>query len=324
MGQRANLVVVKGGDWKLYYDHWCANRLDMELFWGPIWATEFIEQRSPLDDRTDWLDEIWCEGAAIIDHDRRVVVWYGGEDIQYDVPSRRAFVALMQRQWPGWEIRWATGAITDIGRYLHIPLDRFLARSDTKREGSFGVWPEEPDYNNVLLTVKEGGFTSAARILGDEESLEAGAGQLSSLTAFPRTSEFTWTGSMPTLGLHLDLDQRDLWYWNAYPAEFIEDRVQQTWPGWRTQWLHDRFEEHLRIASVEIRLPVRGAAELHAELIERLRRSFDHPASNPARKLGPRLGATNINPWTDEARGSVGSPAEKLRILDAIQDASCA
>jgi hypothetical protein len=31
MEQRANLVVVNDGDWQLYYDHWCANRLDIEL-----------------------------------------------------------------------------------------------------------------------------------------------------------------------------------------------------------------------------------------------------------------------------------------------------
>jgi len=26
MGQRANLVIVRQQDWRLYYDHWCAKR----------------------------------------------------------------------------------------------------------------------------------------------------------------------------------------------------------------------------------------------------------------------------------------------------------
>lgn len=109
MGQRANLVIVRRGDWRLYYDHWCANRLDIELFWGPRLAAELIEQRAPLDDRQGWLDEVWCEGAAVLDEDRQVLLWFGGEDVLYDIPLRRAFLELMRCQWPGWEVRWGPG-----------------------------------------------------------------------------------------------------------------------------------------------------------------------------------------------------------------------
>ena len=101
MGQRANLVIYKNRDWSLYYDHWCANRLDIELFWGPESATEFVKQRSPLDDRDDWLDEVWCEGGALIDHDSQLLLWFGGEDIIYDIPLRRAFLELMTYRWKG-------------------------------------------------------------------------------------------------------------------------------------------------------------------------------------------------------------------------------
>jgi hypothetical protein len=42
MGQRANLLIIESGRGTLYYDHWCANRLDDELFWGPEEALHFI------------------------------------------------------------------------------------------------------------------------------------------------------------------------------------------------------------------------------------------------------------------------------------------
>src|SRR5438874_1905161 len=118
MGQRANLVVVRNGAWKLFYDHWCANRLDTELFWGPGLATQFIEQRAALEDRNDWLDEVWAEGAAIVDHDHQTLLWYGGEDILYDIPRRRVLLEMMQSQWPAWMIRWAAGGIAEIGAYV--------------------------------------------------------------------------------------------------------------------------------------------------------------------------------------------------------------
>jgi hypothetical protein len=67
MGQRANLLIIESGRGTLYYDHWCANRLDDELFWGPEEALHFIRQRDPIG-ADGWLDEVWCEGAAVVRH----------------------------------------------------------------------------------------------------------------------------------------------------------------------------------------------------------------------------------------------------------------
>jgi len=104
MGQRANLIVGQQGRWRLYYDHWCANRLDVELFWGPEPARRFIEQFDAVDE-SRWLDEVWCEGAAVPDLDDRVLVFFGGEDIIGDITLRRTHLSLMRDMWPGWQIK---------------------------------------------------------------------------------------------------------------------------------------------------------------------------------------------------------------------------
>ncbi|HJW92891.1 MAG TPA: hypothetical protein VJ901_04675 [Thermoanaerobaculia bacterium] len=106
MGQRANLIVIEHGQRTVYYDHWCANRLDDELFWGPEEALHFIRQREPAGDG-GWLDEVWCEGAALLDLDRRDLLFFGGEDVLYDVRLRRVHLDLLRRQWDGWTVRWA-------------------------------------------------------------------------------------------------------------------------------------------------------------------------------------------------------------------------
>src|SRR4051812_42715096 len=111
MGQRANLILVQGGRHQLYYTHWRANTLPRDLFWGPDHASRFIRIQQPT---TEWLDEVWAEGGAVMDHDARVLLLYGGEDILYDVPLRRLYLRALARVWDGWEIRWAHEGIADL------------------------------------------------------------------------------------------------------------------------------------------------------------------------------------------------------------------
>src|SRR5215510_2962609 len=251
MGQRANLVIVRHQNWFLYYDHWCANRLDIELFWGPRLAAEFIEQREPLSDPDDWLDEVWCEGAAVLDEDRKVLVWYGGEDIEYDLSRRRAFLDLMKCQWQGWEIRWATGDIVEVGGYVGLPADKFLVEKEINLEAGFKVYPEG---NDTLLTVRQQGQCLAARVFGEEEGLILGKSQLTMLLDVAREPSLIWD-EMPTGGLNIDVDAPSLHYWRSQPVAGIQERVQRSWSGWQTEWLEDRFEEHLVLASMDIQLP---------------------------------------------------------------------
>lgn len=319
MGQRANLVIVRNGEWSLYYDHWCANRLDVDLFWGPEMATAFVEEREPLADRNDWLDEVWCEGGAVIDHDRQVLLWFGAEDISYDVGLRRAFMPLMQRQWPGWEIRWATGAVAELGGYLGIPVSKFLDQEERGRSAGFGQVPETPDENDTLLTVRQDGRTTVTRFYGGENATELGRSHLPTLLSFPREPALEWTGEMAMGGLHIDLDERTMFCWRARPAVAVHEHLCRSWPGWRTEWLADRYEEHLRLVSAQVRFPNRDIAELQRERLGHLRRLCNYEPSNPAREIASMIGATELSPWTDETRGSVGSEAEKLQRLDELE-----
>jgi hypothetical protein len=318
MGQRANLVIVRRQTWRLYYDHWCANRLDIELFWGPRLAADFIEQREPLSDHDDWLDEVWCEGAVVLDEDRKALVWYGGEDIEYDIPHRRAFLDLMKCQWEGWEIRWATGGIVEVGGYMGFPADKFLVDNDL--EEGFSVLTEYPEDNDTLLTVRHQGRSLAGRVHGDEEALELGPSQLTMLQQAAREPSLVCTGDMPTGGLHIDIDARSLRYWRANPAAGIEGRMRRSWSGWQTEWLEDHFEEHLRIASMDIQLPHQDISDLQRSELDRLRKSCTHIASNPARRISAEMfKSAQINPWTDMNRSSAGSETEKLRLLDILE-----
>jgi hypothetical protein len=325
MGQRANLVIVRQKNWNLYYDHWCANRLDIELFWGPRLAADFIEQIEPLSDRNDWLDEVWCEGAVVLDEDRKVLVWYGGEDILYDIPHRRAFLDLMKCQWQDWDIRWATGGIVEIGAYVGLPADRFLV--DKKTEEGFTVLTEYPEDNETLLTVRQRGRCLAARIYGDVEALQLGPSQLTMLRDVALVPSVFWIEDMPRCGLHIDIDTQSLHYWQTEPVEGIEDRIRRSWNGWQTEWLGDHLEKHLRLVAMDIQLPPPpDIADLQRSILHSLRRSCTRLANSPEYKfaVGRMLAekyesSVEINPWMDVDRSSVGFETEKLQLLDTLE-----
>ncbi len=99
MGQRANLLIVTGGAYELCYTHHRANTLDHDLFWGPDYALGFIRAQRRVTD-ADWLNDVWAEGGAVMDLDRRVLLWFGGEGVLYEVPLRRAHTRLMAASWP--------------------------------------------------------------------------------------------------------------------------------------------------------------------------------------------------------------------------------
>jgi len=325
MGQRANLLIVRQQNWRLYYDHWCANRLDIELFWGPRLTADFIEQLEPLSDPYDWLDEVWCEGAVVLDEDRKVLVWFGGEDIEYDLLRRRAYLDLMKCQWQGWDVRWASGGIVEVGAYVGLPADIFLV--DRNPEEGFKVLTEYPEGNETLLTVRQQGRCLATRVHGYVEALEFGPSQLAMLRDVTREPSLLWIEEMPTCGVHIDIDAHSLHYWQTKPAAGIEDRVRRSWDGWQTEWLGDHFEKHLRLAAMDIQFPHQDIADLQRSILQGLRRSCTRLASNPARNPAAiRMLAAKykseeieINPWTDVNRSSVGFESEKLQLLDTLE-----
>ena len=72
---------------------------------------------------------------------------------------------------------------------------------------------------------------------------------------------------------------------------------------------------------MKLALPERSSTELTQRLLDQLEKRTDHPQKNPARDLASRLGTAKVNPWTDEARGSTGSPHDKLEVLTALRSA---
>lgn len=335
MGQRANLAIVQDGIWRLYYDHWCANRLDVEMFWGPELALAFIEQRPPKEqgalktapfperpqprERGWLLDEATCAGAAVIDLDERALLLFGGEDMMRNVPLRRAWLALMEENWPHWQIRWAHEGIVAMGDYLGVAREALLMGRDYDPDEAFRVATEFPEDNLTLVTTVRDGRARAWRICGDARALEQGPEGLEALDGVEGAASLVWDDETPIGGAHVDYDSWTVSFWWAGAAPAIEERVAASWPGWKIVWLRDEFEKHLLLAGLDIRLPAWSPAALQAEALGRMRRGCRREGGPLGRALPSHLGGRDLTPGAEERREPVGDEEWKLALIEALE-----
>lgn len=59
-----------------------------------------------------WLDDAWCEGAAVIDpvdHVLLLFTWHHD-----GVADRARHLARIRSAWQGWQVRWAYGGVEDL------------------------------------------------------------------------------------------------------------------------------------------------------------------------------------------------------------------
>lgn len=286
MGQRANIIVIQDGKHGLYYCHWCAASLAADLFWGPEPAVAFarnqldasslgseIPMRRPdISSRSagkpwepgaeGWLDDQWAEGGAIIDLDDRVLVLFGGENILWDVPLRRLYLALLRHTWVGWEVRWAHLGILDLANYVGLP--RRLVMSGAEPDVlplPAVVDPRKPvTIGSVLLKDQEvrlfplrGGvlqFLCAGPKLVESAREESGY-------AFMPLDE--WKSWLPQGGFHIDVSRQQVEFWSAYTSSTDpEALLPGKWPGWCLHWLRDDFEAQLERLGDRLRWPWRS------------------------------------------------------------------
>jgi hypothetical protein len=319
MGQRANLLVLENGNRTLYYDHWCANRLEVELFWGFDETLHFIRQRDPVGEE-EWLDEVWCEGAAVVDVDRKTLLFFGGEDVAFDVRLRNIHLDLLRRQWPGWDVRWAAEGILSIADYLGLPRDSFAYEND--RAPSPFVHDK---YFNLLVTEATADGLRLTRLGGNVSALEAGPASLDAvlgakwlglipLVRFRRA--LTWR-DFPDGGVHLDRARRTLATWWSGDTGDARRRVERAWPGWTIDWLFDDYARHFALCGGALTVPAIDVAATQRTILDTIEAGLtDAPPRNPARDI-PDLGEdAQISEWTDHSRGREHAASKRQRVAE--------
>jgi hypothetical protein len=264
---RANYVLAENGSWRLFYSHWAATTIHLDVIGGPEAATRFVAGQSEQPrDETGWLDDVWCEGAALIDHDRKQLLYFTIHR-DYAVEQRAAHLAL-QRMWPGWQVRWAYDGLGDI--VAHLGLDRAMVRAGEPEPGLVAAADEYMDCEYVLTIRDASGVTGYALDSGEEgtDLLDLGPDALRSL---PPAAAAVSVDRLPNSGVHLDVVEQTAGFWTFRTLDGAFERARDRWPGWTWEFWESRYDEQLRRSDNAITWPdpdVKAALESLARQVE--------------------------------------------------------
>ena len=246
MGHRANYVVRQAGKVELFYSHWGALHILRDLFWGPDTAARMIHASEPTD---GLLDDVWCEGAALIDHDSHHLQVYGVE-CGGGWDERLLLLELYHLTWPGWRTEYATGGIGQIAVAIGIdpaPLTRGM-RVEPMDEEEIGPYDPEGHYQAALLTSHEPvGYTD--RLVGGDvlELLAAGPSILDKVRSLP-TVDPTAKEVREHIGggAVIDAGNRIVSFFTSDERWRPEDQIATSWPGWSVCQQHEGLRFHFK------------------------------------------------------------------------------
>ena len=268
MGNRANLVIVENGDWTLHYAHWAGCRMLDVLAFGPEHAVQYIRAHEARPD-LGWTDPDWADGGAIVDLDRRRVLFFG-EELAASMPERRAMFDVLNLMWPEYSIGWAYGGTDELVDYLGADRDRDwdLGRPGMKLER---VGHSSGLCHLVSVRNAEGELRMWQLKWGYSAAWQ-GPAMLNTLP-YKGVKQLRRT-MIPESGVHVDVEKRTVGVWTTWEARGLFDLMPERWPGWHTECWQDRYEEQVRRCDRALRVPslnlIEGIATLRHWLHQRV------------------------------------------------------
>ncbi len=165
MSSPVNIVTIENGESKIYYHRGLAQYMDAFAILGEKNFRAFMEENYD-DDDAGWrlLVNGGAEGGLLLDFDNKVLIWFGGEDIEGDRPCLDAYMLLLQQAWPKWDTRWANMGNYDIGLYLGLDESELREIIGTHRKSDRpleDVVKSFPNERTGLITIngEQGCFT---------------------------------------------------------------------------------------------------------------------------------------------------------------------
>ena len=326
MGQRANLITIENGDYTLRYDHWCANRLDEILFWGAGHALDYFDAQETVG-ADGWLDDVWAEGGAVLDLDKRHLLWWGGEDVLFELPVRRVFLKLQRKIWDGWTIEWAHRGILDLAEYVNYPKENVLTNRENAREPFELKMVEKGTFTETIGCYQsvEGEIKFFVLNQRPENYLYNGIDLVNQCKSVKGVGEIIWTewerdDSFPRGGFWIDEKRKILEFWEIMDCPNTVQELKRLWIGWDVVWHQDDYEFQVEKAQEKIILPEIDEAKLFKQLRESLLREEVRTGLQSALETKDLLEESGkrveLNPWMFKSH-HVENPLEsKLQIWE--------
>jgi hypothetical protein len=275
MGNRANFVIVKDQNWQLYYSHWAGWRILDALIGGPELALRYAQSLRQCA-KDQWVAPVWADGGAVVDLDRRRVLFFGDE-LMVEMPERRALMSVLAAAWPDYAICWAYDGIAELAGYVGAELPP-------------SVWEKRPELRlaydrnalcHLVSVVDAAGQVRMWPLWWHLSKAWHGPALMDRLPG--RGVRCLTLGKIPEGGLHVDVTRKMVGAWQTADTMGIFQALPDLWSGWQTECWEDRFEEQALRCNGALRIPeldlVAGAGSAQARIRDRVFQSFaDGPA----------------------------------------------
>jgi hypothetical protein len=285
VGNRANFVVVKDGDWRLYYSHWAGCRMLDALIGGPELALRYARslRRCAKD---EWVDPVWADGGAVVDFDHRRVVFFG-EELMVEMRERRALMRVLAAVWPEYAICWAYDGTAELAGYVGANLPPH-------------TWDQQPklrlarDRNglcHLVSVVDANGHLRMWPLCWHLSKAWHGPALLDKLPG--RGVTRLRLGTVPEGGVHIDVPRKTLGAWQTADTMGFFQALPDLWPGWQTECWDDRYEEQVARCAGGLRVPeldlVAGIDSAEAWIRKRVFQTFEDSPAGQIVKLAELL-----------------------------------
>ena len=278
MGNRANIVIVKEQDWQLYYSHWAGGRILDALIGGPELALRYAQSLRQCP-RDQWVDASWADGGAVVDFDRRRVLFFG-DALMVEMPQRRALMSALSAIWRDFAIGWAYDGTAELAGYVGVELPAI-------------TWDMRPglrlahDRNalcHLVSVVDAAGQLRMWPLYWHLSKAWHGPAVMGQLPG--RGVRSLKLGKIPEGGLHIDVSAKTVGVWQTADTMAIFQALPELWRGWRTECWEDRFEEQALRCKGALQLPALDLAAAVDSALARIRgRVFENFADSPAGQI---------------------------------------
>lgn len=331
MGQRASYAVVDGESITLYYSHWGANCIPEHLLAGPDGALAYIRNLAITD---TLLNDVWAEGAVLLDCDRHCLLFWGGEDIAVAPHLRRGLLPILRLLWPGWSVAWATYGIVDIARGIRVDAAAVL-NSDSERLDPLTVdqlREDHPERQSAAITIRYRDGRVTDHLFAYSDPASVGPALLEVCAAhrpitLPREDTGFSAVEGPAYieeGAFIDIAERAMWLWSAETVDPRQPKaIARRWPGWKVFAHNDGLARQVALSGRDPRTVMMPDTEVIQQLIESLTisRGFD-PVGLLHRVLQNPPSGEGIAAVVDAHFLDVDpqgmTPDERRRVLDEI------
>jgi CBS domain protein len=256
VGSRLGVLLKTAAGWEIFYDHWAAQTIGLDIALDGAQATiERVRRMAPMgvDDPHAWKGATWIEGTLLIDEARKLVVWAEESEALY---MPRLINYLVEHTWPGWTAVWSAEGTRGTLRAAGVdPTTIFTYRSDRTpydRAPDLEPWGEWHGADPITVRMADGtlvtwrayGFLDDVVGFGPENFLALAREVASRLPDESNAWEPTMDDDVPTTGIFVDYQARSLRWWSLQDEDMHLEDFTALWPGWTLTSSSDDYSWH--------------------------------------------------------------------------------